>query len=155
MPANLLAWNPRRWSWPTLAEDICAIAEHGHVIHSWSCGCARQLRAGDRAFLIRLGVEPKGIVAAETIARARYEAPHYDEECAAAGILSGRIDIAFDTLLDPARDPLLPREFLRTAAPFSAMHWDIRLSGIRIPEPIAAALKRAGAALLAGIAATR
>lgn len=153
MPAYLLAWNPRVWSWPGMADDIRAIAERGFAMHTWSCGSARRIREGDRAFLIRLGVEPKGIVGAGTIARERYEEPHFDPERAAAGVLSGQIDVRFDTLLDPARQPPLPREFLRTTAPFSAMHWDTRMSGVRIPDPVAVALEVEWAALLGSIGA--
>jgi len=51
-----------------------------------------------------------------------------------------RVDVRFDTLLDPLHDHLLPRKFLRSA-PFSGMHWDTQMSGVRIPDRIAAALE--------------
>jgi 5-methylcytosine-specific restriction protein A len=63
---------------------------------------------------------------------------------AAAGDVAWRVNIRFDTLLDPRTEPLLSREFLRST-PFSAMHWDTQMSGISIPEHIADALEDAWA----------
>ncbi len=150
MTTYLLVWNPKRWDWTDLADNIRAVATDDEVIVHWSCGRAKNLQVGDRAFLIRLGVEPKGIMGAGTIIRERHELPHYDPARAARGDLLGRVEVRFDTLLNPLLDPLLPREFLHTAAPFSAMHWDTQMSGVRIPDHIAIEVEREWAKLTDG-----
>jgi 5-methylcytosine-specific restriction protein A len=69
MPTFLLAWNPKRWEWhdlPKLAEKV----SNGEVLNSrWSCGNSRSIRKGDRVFLIKLGVPPKGIIASGMVVK--------------------------------------------------------------------------------------
>jgi 5-methylcytosine-specific restriction protein A len=141
MATYLLAWNPRRWQWTDLPDRAAEVARGGATIQRWSCGSAKGIKVGDRAFLIRLGVEPKGIVGAGTVVRERFEGPHFEPARAAQGDIVSRIEVRFDTLLDPDKQPLLAWEFLCTVAPFSIVRWDIRMSGVRIPNPVAVALE--------------
>jgi hypothetical protein len=50
----------------------------------WSVG-SRSIARGDRLFLIRLGVEPKGIIAAGWALGEPYQAPHWETKRAVAG----------------------------------------------------------------------
>src|SRR4051812_1432251 len=60
----LLTWNPNNWPWDDLEFVAGKTAEGRHVDDRWSCGNTKRIRAGDRLFLLRQGVEPRGIMAA-------------------------------------------------------------------------------------------
>jgi len=97
---------------------------------------------GDRAFLIRLGQEPKGIFASGTISRGSFKDSHWDEEKAELGETSYFVELDLDTLLNPQTDTILPRKRLNIA-PFSEMYWDTQMSGVRIrPTKVAEELEK-------------
>ena len=48
--------------------------------------------------------------------------------------------IKFDTLLNPDKDAILPRDLLNTP-PLSEMHWDTQMSGVQIPDNVAVELE--------------
>lgn len=142
MTTYLIAWNPKRWQWDDLPELSNDVKEGKIVSIRWSCGKSRRLQIGDRVFIIRLGVEPKGIFASGTIIEGSYENIHWEDEKAALGEKALFIQIRLDVLLDPESDPILPREAL-SFPPFSDMHWDTQMSGVRIPDEIAEELDKA------------
>lgn len=137
MPTYLLAWNPKRWDWSDLSEDIHILLLNKHFNFRWSCGNSKQLRVGDRVFLIRLGQEPRGVMGSGFVTNGSYEDLHWDNELAQAGQTTWYIDGVFDVLLNPDTDAILPRELLRSDPHLAGMHWDTQSSGIRIPELIA------------------
>lgn len=51
------------------------------------------------------------------------------------------VEVQFETLLNPETDQILPRKSLNLE-PFAAMHWDIQISGIQIPDDIALELEK-------------
>jgi 5-methylcytosine-specific restriction protein A len=62
MSTHLFAFNPKLWNWPSLADDIRTLARRGHFDTEWSCGRFRAIEPGSRAFMVRLGVAPKGLI---------------------------------------------------------------------------------------------
>lgn len=141
MPTCLLAWNPKRWKWDDLAEDCEAVRSGRSDPIRWSCGRARWIRPGDRAFLIRLGRGRRGIFGSGTIVTGPEEDLHWDDDRASFGDTVLYVEVQLDTLLNPDVDPVLPREALNDP-PFSTMHWDTQMSGIRIPDQVASELER-------------
>ncbi len=141
MTTYLLAWNPKRWEWDDLAKMSSRVKSGKPISTRWSCGNSKRLQEGDRAFLIRLGKEPRGIFASGTITEGSYEDLHWDDEKAAAGETACFVKVQLDTLLNPETDPILPRELLGTP-PFSEMHWDTQISGVHIPEEVAQELEK-------------
>lgn len=117
-----------------------ALEAGGRVTRRWSCGHVKQITTGDRAFIIRLGVEPKGIFASGTVTVSAYEDWHWEEAKAMAGQTAMFIAVQLDTLLNPKREAILPRPLLHHP-PFSPMHWDTQMSGVRIPDDVAVALE--------------
>ena len=60
----LLTWNPDQVRPEDLAEDAEVTQEEGLLFHRrWSTGPRKNLPPGSRVFLLRQGVEPRGIVA--------------------------------------------------------------------------------------------
>lgn len=141
MATYLLAWNPKRWTWEDLAE-MSEEAKSGSPTETrWSCGKNKQIKKGDRVFLIRLGEEPKGIIASGVTLTDAYEDLHWDTDKAKANETGMFVEVQLDTLLNPDTDIILSREILNDAR-FSQMHWDTQISGIRIPDEIARELEK-------------
>lgn len=117
------------------------------VEQRWSCGNSRSIEVGSRVFLLRQGVEPKGIVASGWATRAPFAAPHWDQERSARGDEAFFIMFAADALLNPEVTP--PLDVRRvTSGPLSEVQTDALASGNAIPEFVAMALSEAWAAHL-------
>jgi hypothetical protein len=81
MATYLLIWNPNRWTWEEddVRRDIAQLEESGRVeSFRWSVGTYRQIEAGGRLFLIRLGSEPRGIFLSGFARGYAYRATHWD-----------------------------------------------------------------------------
>lgn len=57
----------------------------GKAFSKWTCGVNKSIKAGDRVFLIKLGLEPKGIVASGIAITDVFEGTHWDDEKATEG----------------------------------------------------------------------
>jgi len=135
----LLAWNPRKWPWSDLAEQLQAIREHGSMDDRWGCGNRKRIAVGSRVFLIRLGVPPKGIMASGWTISPPYEGEDWDAARARRGRPCHFVDVTFDQLFAEPRIPLTALQ----NAPFAKFHWAIQMSGVIIPQEIAAPLEKA------------
>jgi dynein-related subfamily AAA family protein len=134
MPSTyLLAWNPTKSTFPELEEAIIEIRDTGGFDTDWSSGVTRNMPAGSRFYLLRLGLEPKGLVGSGVVLVEPQAAGHWDAEKNAGGAKSLRVRVRFDRL---ARNPFVRRSELNEA-PFVAMHWDIQASGARIDDGVA------------------
>jgi hypothetical protein len=137
MATYLFAWNPAIWNWPELAADIRKLGRRGHLDTRWSCGRHRNIDPGSRAFLMRLGVAPKGIFGAGVTLTLPAAGRHWIEERAAAGDTTNyttlRLEALFEMPLVPLDELILP--------PFRRFRWGVRSSGTYLPSTIADALE--------------
>ena len=127
MRAFLFGWNPVKFSWADLDDDIALLRSGGVLEDNWSAASHKSIQAGDRAYVVRVGVEPKGIFASGVISSAPYVAyrngRHYY-----------RVNIRFDTLLNPDKEPILTLDILKTGD-LAKQTWTPQASGISIkPE---------------------
>jgi 5-methylcytosine-specific restriction protein A len=134
----LFAWNPKLWDWPTLSADMRRLARRGHLDTEWSSGRARNVEPGSRAFLVKLGVAPKGLYGAGTVMTAPVERLHWREDKAALGRTTGYVMLRLDALFDT---PIVTFDDL-AKPPFAGYRWAVRQSGTRVPFPVADALER-------------
>lgn len=134
MAAYLVTWNPARWPWRDLETYVRTVREQGFIDDTWNVG-SRQIVPGDRIFLMRLGLAPRGIMGAGTATSAVRLGPHWDETKRGRR-LAGYVELRWEALRDPDQDPILPRAMLKDR--FPGMLWDTQMSGIRIPDGIAA-----------------
>ncbi len=141
MATYLLTWNPAKWPWPELGECMRELRTTGHYLERWSCGRNRRIVEGDRLFLIRQGLAPRGIVGSGWAVSDVFDDWHWDEAKRAAGQRAWYIDVDFDILLDAEREPILPREQLNEGI-LAQMHWDSQSSGVLIPQLVAEQLER-------------
>jgi len=108
MPAFLLTWSPERFAWIDLPRMASHVRRGRRVCDSWSCARSKQIRRGDRLFMLRQGAEPRGLFASGRASTDWYEGPNWR----GPGYCH-YVDLVYDVLLDPARDAILPREALR------------------------------------------
>lgn len=127
--AWLLTWNPDNWNWENYDEACISTKDGETVVVPWTCS-SRQPIAGDEIFLIKLGKQPRGIIAHGRVAKAPYEAPHYDPEKAAAGIVAGHIDAEYDWIQNHENELLLLQDDLKDK--FPEQQWSPMGSGIEI-----------------------
>ena len=78
MKTYLFVWNPNKWHWASLEQDIDLIEQTGHSTQTWTATSHKKIQIGDRAFLMRLGVEPKGIMGAGFITSEPFFAKHWN-----------------------------------------------------------------------------
>jgi 5-methylcytosine-specific restriction protein A len=137
MSTYLFAWNPALWNWPELARDRAKLARAGHVDIEWSSGRAKNLEPGSRAFLVRLGVPPKGLFGAGFVLTAPVSGAHWLEHKAKAGATTNYVRLRLESL---EREPIVTFDDL-AQPPFSRYRWAVRQSGTRVPSTLAERLE--------------
>jgi 5-methylcytosine-specific restriction protein A len=127
-----------------LAETADRMAQEGSVLIRWSCGNTERIEAGDRVFLLRQGLDPRGIMASGVVVEPPYQAEHWDESKLDSALY---VDVKLDALLNPEAGAILPRELL-DEPPLSEMYWDSQRSGTTIPQRVAEVLEKEWTELL-------
>ncbi|MEL7169187.1 MAG: hypothetical protein AAGN64_07540 [Bacteroidota bacterium] len=115
MSAWLLTWNPK---YCDVADTASRVERDSEVVSDWSTNSFR-IEAGDRLFLMRQGVEPRGIVAIGTA----LGIPHLDHE-------DGRYYVPLVWEQFWPQRPILPLALLKEEYPDQC--WTPRASGTRI-----------------------
>lgn len=138
MNTFLFAWNPKRWNWVDLLENIEHLKTVGYVDERWSCGNSKSIKKGDRVFLIRLGQEPRGIMGSGYAKSSYYIAPHWN---GSEGKSTNYIDIEFDILINPDKNPIFDKEYLEIIDENNIQQWFPQQSGISIKKEIVSALE--------------
>lgn len=130
--AWLLTWNPQHFSSGGDGDEQHRLAlEVGGEVR-WTCS-SQQPRPGDRVYLIRLGVEPKGIIASGEVTAS----PFMDRDWRDPARQRSFIKFRVDEFRPECADGLLPMALLQRALP--AQRWSPQSSGIGIrPEGRAA-----------------
>jgi len=138
----LVTWNPKQWPWKTFDRDCDAARKKGYLEEGWNV-CSKAVAPGDRLFLHRQGVEPRGIFASGYATSDPYRAKHFSDPMKTALY----VDARWYPVLHPGREPILSRSRL-LESDLRAVHWDTHKSGIRIDPAIAVALERVWADFL-------
>ena len=134
----LFTWNPQKWNWTDLQESIEHLDNVGYVVRRWSCGNSKNIKKGDRVFLVRLGEEPKGILGSGYAKSSYYVAPHWD---GTQGKTANYIDIEFDILINPDKNSLFDKNDLGKVDPNNIQQWFPQQSGISIKPEILSLLE--------------
>ena len=135
MNTFLFAWNPKRWSWEHLEENIEELKTTGVTNQMWSCISHKTVSVGDRAFLIRLGGKDNGIIGAGYVVTEPFLAKHWD----GSGRLTERVMIDFEDLVNRNEKPLIAIDELKRE--FTEQVWSTQASGIMIKPDVAEKLE--------------
>jgi len=133
----LFTWNPNKWKWDDLPQAVYEANAEGRYLDRWSCGPTRNISPGDRVFLMRLGVPPKGIMGSGIVVSEPFEDVHWDKKKAEQGETVHRVEILFDVLSDL---PIISDEALASGT-LAEHNWFPQASGTRIPAVIAEQLE--------------
>ena len=128
----IILWNPKKWTWSTLEQDIEQVDLTGKCSQRWSCGNIKSIKAGDRIFLLKLGTEPKGIIAAGFATTEPFREKHWGDE----NKESSYIDVDFEVLLNPEKEPILTVEVLRMRSILHKQNWSPQSANSLKPELI-------------------
>ena len=134
----LFTWNPRKWQWDDLPQAVYEANVDGCHFGGWSCITTRNISPGDRAFLMRLGVPPKGIIGCGVVVSEPFESLHWNRERAKQRDKGHYVEIRFDILSEL---PILPEETLTSGA-LGEYNWFPRASGLHIPDDVADRLEK-------------
>jgi hypothetical protein len=137
MTTYVYAWNPRLWGWPELSREQRTIARRGHVDIEWACGRTRAIEPGSRAFFMRLGVPPKGLIGSGHALTEPWEDIHWQDERAQAGATTHYLKLRLEFIRE---QPLIALDEL-ARPPFGRFRWAVRQSGTRLPSSLADALE--------------
>lgn len=127
--AYLFGWNPAKWKWEDLDKDIETLAKSGELVDNWSVVSHKTIQPGDRAYIVRLGVEPRGIFASGFVSTKPYPAERN-------GRSYYRISISLEVLLNPGKQPILGMDKLKSGN-LAEQNWTPQASGISIRPQIA------------------
>ncbi len=140
MKTYLLTWNPNRSPEPEMPRQANETAAGKTVIGRWSCGNTKQIEVGDRVFLIRLGVEPKGIIGSGWVVKPPYFDTHWDVQKQAEGKQGLFVMCEWERILNPTIDvPLSINKLPRWK--IGKKSWTPQSSGIQIPPQIISELE--------------
>lgn len=134
----LFTWNPQKGNWTDLQESIDHLENIGYVVRRWSCGNSKNIKKGDRVFLVRLGDEPRGIMCSGYAKSSYYVLPHWD---GTEGKTANYIDIEFDILINPEKNILFGKDDLDKVDPNKIQQWFPQQSGISIKPEVLSLLE--------------
>ena len=130
MKTFLFVWNPRKWDWTDLEETVDLIERTGCAEEKWSVVSHKKIQPGDRAFLMKLGIEPKGIMGSGYVTTRPFLSKHWSGE----DRLVHKVMIDFEVLINPISEPLLSLDLLKQGD-LVKFNWTPQASGIEIqPE---------------------
>jgi 5-methylcytosine-specific restriction protein A len=131
MNTYIFIWNPKVFDWHDLEDSIDRVDYSGKTEETWGCGNTKSIMPGDRAFLVKLGTQPKGIIASGYIESAPFLTKHFKR----GKKVMNCVNIEFEVLLNPEKDPILSIDILNTGKLSKQYTWTPQASGIKInPE---------------------
>lgn len=133
MSVFLLTWNPKQFSTggDGSATGLLNYREGDEV--RWSCRSTHP-QIGDAVYLIRLGNEPRGIIAKGVVTQAPFSAPDWKDVNQARSYITFQLQ----DLRQSCQAGLLPLLLLKAALP--GQTWSSQVSGIAIQPDVSAAL---------------
>ena len=130
MGTYLFSWNPKKWPWPTYELDIAELNAKKEVTKNWRCISYTKIQPGDRAFIVRVGSLPRGIIGSGQVISKPFLSPHHKN--ITKDIY--RVTVKFDILLNAETEPILTNEILKLGD-LATQNWAPQASGISIkPE---------------------
>ncbi len=141
-PVWWFVWDPQVWRWQTFSADRSVTHEGKTVTRRWPCE-NRRVATGDKAYLVKIGTPPRGVIAVGNVVADPYESPHWDEDRAAKGESCWYVDIAFSCIQDPTHnDPYVSEEDLAKNIRADGQEWLPESSGVEIHQRSAGILEK-------------
>jgi hypothetical protein len=133
--AWLLSWNPKHFSDGGDGSDSYQLELNPGDKHRWTSS-SKQPQLGDRIFLIRLGIEPKGIIASGEISRTSFDDEDWRDSSKNRNYIEFEVE---EHRPDLARGLLKQSELISS---FPQQQWSPQSSGIEINPLITEELEK-------------
>jgi len=133
MDTYLLSWNPAESPHDFSAVHLARLRGAGRLAYRWRTIRTKNFPVGSRVFVVRTGIDPKGIVASGWTTREPYTVRN-----------TVFVGLEFDRA---SREPLIPLATLERDRQLRNVHWLVQGSGVAIPEPVAERLEARWAAI--------
>lgn len=127
MSVYLLTWNPKNFSNGGEGSELGTLDYQSGDVVRWSCH-SQQPKLGDTVYLIRVGVEPRGIIAKGIVSQESYLDEHWSD----ATKQKRYIDFKLEELRSSCEQGLLPMMLLQGAMP--EQKWSPQTSGIEVKQ---------------------
>lgn len=141
LASYLFTWNanPKYGNWGNDFErNIEQLSKTRSFTDTWHCS-NKNIKFGDRAFLIKLGEGKRGIFASGYISSEEpFRAKHWSDESKPD---VDYVSIDFDVLINPEKDEILSIDFLQSLP--GQQHWSSQSSGIVIRKEVVPVLEKA------------
>lgn len=132
MNSYLFTWNPKKWTWYDLKEAIVSVNTDGCYQEIWSSGKRKQIEVGEKFYMMRLGVEPKGIIGCGYVLTKPDLLEHWDPVKAKDKEKALRALLDFKVLSD---EPIISLKELEKNYP--DLKWTPESGGVYIPKEYA------------------
>lgn len=131
----LVTWNPNKTPWEGMVQFVKKCELNSCEVLRWSCGNNKSILSGDKIFLMRLGVEPRGLLAYGTVVEGSYTDKHWDQDKSNRGLTANFIKISIEKITYPGKEWFIPIGKLETD--FPEQTWAPQTSGISVRSDIA------------------
>jgi len=125
MAMYLLTWNPKKWKWDKIDEDIKEIQIKGYIEYEWSC-YSKQPKNGDLFFIMMVNTKNNGVFCSGVVDSLEKNTHSEFNKTQKSNTLHGKINI----LLNPKKDNILNVNTLKEK--FRIQRWEPQQSGIEI-----------------------
>lgn len=127
----LFTWNPSKWPWDDLDQNIEEIKKSGKCLKRWSCISHKKAKPGDRAFLVKVGNQGRGIIGSGVILSYPTLGEYWGEEDKQVYYVT----IEFEILLSSKDSEILSIENLKDGI-LNEQVWTPQSSGIVIKPSV-------------------
>lgn len=132
----LLTWNPKNYDWENVDEEynyntmISRIKKGAAYLDCWRC-VSSKVKTGDKIFIIKLGTEPKGIIASGYAIADSLDNHYYDDD--GVELHERVVEICITKAIDYRNEEVISQQKLKEL--FPDQQWSPQGSGISIkPE---------------------
>jgi len=124
----LLTWHPENYPFDKIRSVAMQVEKERFAPLGWSTGNRRHVEVGERVYLMRLGVNPQGVVGSGVIQSEIEVVPHWDKKKAANNKTYNKVSVLWDFLQEK---PLLSLETLERQSN-NPYFWRRSMGGVEI-----------------------
>jgi hypothetical protein len=129
--AYLFTWNPRKSTFAKLDDHIAEIETQGFSVFPWGTGNRRNIKPDERVFLLRQGLEPRGLIGVGKVQGTVREVSPSDPGTREERGKSLEVDVRWRAL---SREPFVALPRLEQAG--SKDIWAAQASGTELPPDV-------------------
>lgn len=131
MNTYMFIWNPIKWDWSHIKEQMSALEQGNIVLEDWATDRKNNIGKGDRFILVRVGSHPKGIVGIGTISKDIFTRKHWSMDKDKKDKTLNFVELNFEKLNE---QPLIMLDQLESK--YSEIKWTPQSNGNIISEEV-------------------